>query len=157
MTRPFPAVRTTSAASRTCRLPAIAAAWVWLGLASGPAVAHGDTPEPQIPPVSASNVLSEALPHLPGQRITLRVVDIPPGGASPSHRHAGSVAVYVLSGAIRSQLRGQAPAVYRAGESFFEPSGTVHQRSENASTSEAARILAIFVAGDGEPLITYDQ
>lgn len=157
MTRSFLAVRTASAPTQACRLSAVIAAWAWLGLASGPAVAHGDTPEPQMPPVSARNVLSEALPQLPGQRLTLRVVEIPPGGASPSHRHAGSVVVFVLSGAVRSQLQGQAPAVYRAGESFFEPPGAVHQLSENASASETARILAIFVADDGAMLTTYDQ
>lgn len=154
MTNPFLAVRMASHTPPASHLPIVLAVWALLGMAPGPAGAHGDTSGPQ---VSARNVLSEALPHLPGQRLTLRVVDIPPGGASPRHRHAGSVAVFVLSGAIRSQLQGQTPAVYRAGESFFEPPDAVHQLSENASTSDPTRILAIFVADDGAALTTYDR
>jgi len=43
-----------------------------------------------------------------------------PGKAS--HRHAGSVFAYVLSGAIRSENSATGPVkIYKAGESFFEP------------------------------------
>lgn len=145
----------TSVSLRPCRLPLVIAAWALLGLASGSVGAHDEWPRSDIPQATARDVLSEAIPQLPGQRITLRLVEIPPGGSSPTHRHAGSVAVFVLSGAIRSQLQGQAPAVYRAGESFFEPPGATHLLSENPSASEAARILAIFIAGDGATLTTY--
>ena len=70
----------------------------------------------------------------------------PPGGKSAKHYHAGSVLVHVLSGAIRSENSATGPAkVYKAGESFFEPAGSEHLISENASASEPASLLAVFV------------
>jgi quercetin dioxygenase-like cupin family protein len=107
-------------------------------------------PRPVAQPVS-----SDALPHVQGKRITTMVVEFPPNGFSPPHHHAGSVTVYVLSGVIRSQLQGQPPIVYRAGESFFEPPGAVHLLAENMSATEPARILAVFVADEGATLTTY--
>ena len=69
------------------------------------------------------------------------------------HHHAGSVYAYVLSGAIRSENSATGPArVYKAGESFFEPPGSQHLISANASTTEPASLLAIFVADDGATL-----
>lgn len=112
--------------------------------------AAGARPRPVAQPVS-----SDALPHVQGKRITTMVVEFPPAGFSPPHHHAGSVTVYVLSGIIRSQLQGQPPIVYRAGESFFEPPGAVHLLAENMSATEPARILAVFVADEGATLTTY--
>jgi quercetin dioxygenase-like cupin family protein len=110
----------------------------------------GARPRPVAQPVS-----SDALPHVQGKRITTMVVEFPPNGFSPPHHHGGSVTVYVLSGVIRSQLQGQPPIVYRAGESFFEPPGAVHLLAENMSATEPARILAVFVADEDAALTTY--
>jgi quercetin dioxygenase-like cupin family protein len=102
-------------------------------------------------------VLSEKLPNVPGKSLTA-VVNYAPGGKSVSHRHAGSVFVYVLSGQIRSENSATGPArVYQAGETFFEPPGSEHLVSENASTTEPASLLAVFVADDGAKLTTYDK
>jgi quercetin dioxygenase-like cupin family protein len=102
-------------------------------------------------------VRSEKLPNVPGQRVTVVTVDYPPGGKSRSHRHAGSVVAYVLSGAVRSENSATGPVkVYKAGESFFEPPGSTHLISENASATEPARLLAVFIAADGAQLTTFD-
>ena len=76
---------------------------------------------------------------------------------SGAHRHAGSVFAYVLSGAIRSENAATGPVkVYKAGESFFEPPGSTHRISENASATEPASLLAVFVADDGAQLTSFD-
>ena len=101
---------------------------------------------------------SEKLPNVPGKSITAVVVTFPPGAKSPPHHHAGSVLVYVLSGEVRSENSATGPAqVYKAGETFFEPAGSTHLVSENASATEPATILAVFVADDGATLTTRDQ
>lgn len=92
-------------------------------------------------------VFSQLLPNVPGKALSAVVVNYAPGGKSGAHHHAGSVFAYVLTGAIRSQVSGEAEAkVYRAGESFFEPPGSSHLVSENASSTEPASLIAIFVA-----------
>jgi quercetin dioxygenase-like cupin family protein len=103
-------------------------------------------------------VLSEKLPNVPGKSLTAVVVNYAPGGKSPSHHHAGSVFAYVLSGEIRSENSVTGPArVYKAGESFFEPPGSEHLVSENASATEPASLLAVFVADDGAKLTTFGK
>jgi quercetin dioxygenase-like cupin family protein len=104
-------------------------------------------------PVAAQTVFSEALPNVPGKQLTVVRVAYQPGAKSPSHAHAGSVYAYVLSGRIRSEVSTLGPAkVYAAGEGFFESPGSVHRVSENASDTEPASLLAIFVADEGAQL-----
>ena len=118
-------------------------------LASGVAHAEGGEVKP---------VRAEKLPNVPGKTITAVVVNYAPGGKSAGHHHAGSVLAYVLTGEIRSENSTTGPAkVYKAGESFFEPPGSSHLISENASASEPASLLAIFVADDGAQLTTFDK
>jgi quercetin dioxygenase-like cupin family protein len=108
-----------------------------------------------VPAVRASSagqdhtVFSAQLPNVPGKTLTAIVVEYGPGGSTPAHRHAGSVLAYVLSGQIRSENSATGPVrVYRAGETFFEPPGSTHLVSANASDTEPASLLAVFVADD---------
>jgi len=94
-------------------------------------------------------VFSAQLPNVPGKTLTAIVVEYGPGGSTPAHRHAGSVLGYVISGQIRSENSATGPVrVYRAGETFFEPPGSTHLVSANASDTEPASLLAVFVADD---------
>jgi quercetin dioxygenase-like cupin family protein len=103
-------------------------------------------------------VSSEKLPNVPGKSVTAILVSYPPGGKSGKHHHAGSVLAFVVSGEIRSENSATGPArVYKAGESFFEPPGSEHLVSENASATEPASVLAIFIADDGAELTTFDK
>jgi quercetin dioxygenase-like cupin family protein len=105
------------------------------------------------PPTTVKTAFSEKLPNVPGKTLTGIHVTYPPGAKSSSHAHAGSAYAYVLSGKVLSENSATGPArVYSAGEGFFEPPGSVHTISENASDSEPAELLAIFVADDGAEL-----
>ena len=106
---------------------------------------HGDE--------TVRKVFAGKLANVPGHTLSAEVVEYPPGGKSSIHHHAGSVFAYVLSGRIRSQNSATGPArIYKAGESFFEPPGSDHLVSENASASEPASLLAIHLAADGAVL-----
>jgi quercetin dioxygenase-like cupin family protein len=122
-------------------------------VATGLFLAH-DLVAADVPsPVTVKQAFKEKLPHVPGQEITGLHVTYAPGGKSAAHAHAGSVYAYVLSGKIRSENSATGPArVYSAGEGFFEPPGSVHTVSENASDTEPAALLAIFVADEGAQL-----
>jgi quercetin dioxygenase-like cupin family protein len=98
---------------------------------------------------------SEPLAAEPHKRITSVIVDFPPNAFSPEHHHEADLYVYVLEGTIRSQLGGQGVETYSAGQSFFEPDGSVHLFAENASTSAPARILAVFVHREGARLTVF--
>ena len=118
-----------------------------------PTQAHDETGSEVVKPA-----FSEKLPNAAGKSITGVVVTYAPGGKSVKHHHAGSVLAYVLSGTIRSQNSATGPVKdYKAGESFFEPPGSDHLVSQNASETEPASLLAIFIADDGATLTSPDK
>ncbi|WP_260853949.1 cupin domain-containing protein [Paraburkholderia sp. BCC1886] len=101
-------------------------------------------------PASTVKVLScEALPDAPGKSVTTAIVEFPPLGFTPAHRHPGSVTAVVLEGTIRSQLAGGAPVDYVSGQTWFEPPDTLHLFAENPDPTHPARFLATFIADTG--------
>jgi quercetin dioxygenase-like cupin family protein len=99
-------------------------------------------------------IASYALPNVPGKRVTIVRVFYGPGGFTRAHRHAGSVTAYVTQGEIRSQLAGGPVETFKVGQSFFEPPGATHLVSANASNTEPAELIAVFVADEGAQLTT---
>ncbi len=99
-------------------------------------------------------VASYPLANAPGKRVTIVRVIYGPGGFTPPHYHAGTVTAYIVRGAIKSQLQGGPLETFTPGQTFFEPPGSVHMVSANASTTEEAELLAIFVADEGAQLTT---
>lgn len=123
-------------------LDAISAIIEPLCTSSDPAGSKLDTVEP---------ISSHALPNVPGKRVTMVRVFYGPGGFTRAHRHAGSV----TNGEIRSQLAGGPIETFKVGQSFFEPPGAMHLVSANASNTEPAELIAIFVADEGAQLTTF--
>ena len=97
-----------------------------------------------------------AIPNIPGKSLVAAIVEYAPGGASVSHEHAKSAFIYayVVSGAIESQVNDGPKRVYRAGESFFEEPGSLHRVSRNASKTEPAKLLAVFVVNTNDKALT---
>ena len=105
-------------------------------------------------------VYDHVLPNVPGKSLRGVLVEYGPGGASPAHTHPSSAFIYatVLEGAIRSQVNDGPVRTYRTGESFSENPGDHHNVSENASTTEPARLLAVFVVDTKDTvLLTPDE
>lgn len=99
-------------------------------------------------------ITSHALPNVPGKRVTIVRVTYGPGGFTPPHRHSGSVTAYITRGQIRSQLGGGPLETFAVGQTFFEPPGSTHVVSANASNTEPAELIAVFVADEGAELTT---
>jgi len=105
-------------------------------------------------------VFEHAIPNIQGKSLIAVVVSYPPGAKSASHHHAPSAFIYahVLTGTIRSQVDDGPAKTYRVGEGFYELPGSHHRISENASATEPASLLAVFVVDSKDkPLTTPDQ
>lgn len=113
---------------------------------------------PSLAASTSAPVLAKDLPNVPGMRLTALTVSYGPGAASGSHRHAphGFLIAYVLAGHIRSQVEGEPEKVYGPGESWTEGPNAHHIVSQNASATEPAKMLVVFVAPPDEPLTTPD-
>ena len=99
------------------------------------------------PGAKVSVVADHELPNVPGKSLRAVLVEYAPGAGSPSHRHPTSAFIYarVLEGAIRSKVNDEPERTYQTGESWSEKPGDHHQVSKNASATEPAKLLAIFV------------
>jgi hypothetical protein len=56
--------------------------------------------------------------------------------------------------AIESQVNEQPKRVYHAGESWYETPGSSHRVSRNASATEPAKLLAVFVVDTEDKTLT---
>jgi quercetin dioxygenase-like cupin family protein len=137
------------------------------GLAAPPGALDGD--EPGLQSGGPSETGSEAqggeragadlvfrhdLPNisLDDWEVTVGTVDYAPGRVGKVHHHAGFVLAYVLEGNIVTKISGQDERTYKPGEMFFEPPGSTHEVSRNASETRPAKLLALIFAKKGEQL-----
>ena len=104
----------------------------------------------------ATLVYDHVIPNVPGKSIKAVLVEYAPGGTSPAHVHPRSAFIYatVLEGQIRSQVNDGPVTTYRTGENFSELPGDRHMVSANASKTEPARLLAVFVVDTNETVLT---
>jgi quercetin dioxygenase-like cupin family protein len=121
------------------------------GIASFP-----QTPSPVLKP-RARVAFEHSLPKLNGDQLKATIVEVHygPGESSRQHSHPCAVIGYILEGTLRTQVAGEAEAIYRAGESFYEAPNSVHAISANASATEPATFLAYFVC-DHESALSVD-
>jgi len=101
-------------------------------------------------------VYQRELPNVPGKSIKGVLVEYGGGGYSPGHTHPKSAFIYatVLEGAIRSQVNDGPVTTYRAGQSFSELPGDRDSVSANASKTQPAKLLAVFVVDTNETELT---
>jgi len=132
------------AVSRREAIAALAVLADWIAASSRlHAAAQGAPTAPQTP------VFTRALPavSLDGWEIRVSHVDYAPGRVGMPHQHQGFLFAYVLQGSVVAQVIGNGISdevrTYRTGEMFYEPIGSTHQVSKNASATEPARLLAI--------------
>ena len=105
-------------------------------------------------PARTRVVTAQELPRMDGGHLKVTLVEVRygPGEYSHPHSHPCPVIGYVIEGVVRTQVKGQPEATYKAGESFYEPPNGVHQVSANASDQEPAKFLAYFVCDHEAPL-----
>jgi quercetin dioxygenase-like cupin family protein len=118
-------------------------------LCGAPASAHDTGPGHE----KLTMLQERPLPEMAGQRAIMLTVQYAPGQVSVPHKHPGSVFAYVLDGAVTSQLEGEAPVTYKAGDSWYEPPEAGHIVSRNASQTKPATLLVWLVAPEGRPVV----
>jgi quercetin dioxygenase-like cupin family protein len=117
-------------------------------LAATAATAVNDTTCAQQASVTPTrrDVVRQEIPGEPQRDLRLVEVTYPPGTGSPPHLHANGVMAFVLSGTIASKVGDGAEQTFHAGDAWWEPPGAIHRISRNASSTEPATLLAIYIA-----------
>lgn len=99
-------------------------------------------------------IFTHAMPRMDGDHLKVTMVEVvyPPGAFSSPHSHPCPVIGYVAEGALLTQVKGEPEAVYKAGETFYEPANSVHLVSGNLGQNGPTKLLAIFFCDHETPL-----
>jgi quercetin dioxygenase-like cupin family protein len=100
-----------------------------------------DKGKPKVTPLSTQDVV-EKLDGKDAKAMTVEVT-IEPGQASHAHRHPGPVFGYVLEGEYEWAINDQAVKKLKAGDTFYEPTMSLHRVSRNPSEKTRTRVLAV--------------
>jgi quercetin dioxygenase-like cupin family protein len=87
-----------------------------------------------------------------GKEIILGTVVLPPGAAVGYHVHPGEEAGYIIKGSVTWKVRGQPDKTLKAGDSFFNPRGSVH--SIVSADSGDSTVLSTWIVDKGKPMST---
>jgi quercetin dioxygenase-like cupin family protein len=75
----------------------------------------------------------------------VKEVTFGPGQQDSPHRHAGPVFGYVLEGEYEHAIDDEPVRTYKAGDTFYEPSGSVHRVARNPSAKGKTRLIAVIL------------
>ena len=111
--------------------------------AGGMSFAHVHEDGESVRVISANNIQEK----LDGKEAKVTVVEVTlkPGQAGMPHRHPGPGFVYVLEGKYELGVDDQPTKVFKAGETFYEPTGCLHRVSKNPATKGVTRLIAVVV------------
>jgi quercetin dioxygenase-like cupin family protein len=104
--------------------------------------------EPKVTPLMSKN-----LPDIPGKEGLMLLVEYPPGGADPVHRHYADAFVYVLEGTVIMQVKGGKEVTLKPGQTFYEGPNDIHTVGRNASKTEAAKFVVVLLKKQGAPAL----
>lgn len=103
-----------------------------------------------------TSLMTKPLPEFPGKEAHMITVEYPPGSVDPVHRHDAHAFVYVLEGTIVMQVKGGKEVTLQPGQSFYEGPNDVHVVGRNASKTEPAKFLVMFIKKTGAPILTVE-
>lgn len=95
--------------------------------------------------IVVKQLMTKALPDIPGKEVLAITVDYPPGGADPIHRHDAHAFVYVLQGSIVMAVKGGKEVTLKPGQTFYEGPDDIHTVGRNASKTKPAKFLVVMV------------
>jgi quercetin dioxygenase-like cupin family protein len=106
------------------------------------------------PEAKATPLMTKALADYPGKEGLMLLVEYPPGSVDPVHRHDAHAFIYVLEGSIVMQVKGGKELTLTKGQTFYEGPDDVHVVGRNASSTQPAKFLVVFLKKAGSPVLT---
>ena len=89
----------------------------------------------------------DIIEKLDGKAASAAVLEVTfePGQKDSPHHHAGPVFGYVLEGEYEHAIDDEPVKTYKAGETFYEPSGAVHRVARNPSGKTRTRLQVVIL------------
>jgi quercetin dioxygenase-like cupin family protein len=100
---------------------------------------------PSATPVTRIELLKQVLPPGDFRNVQAVIIELGAGAAAARHRHDVAVLAYVLEGTVENQFDGGAIVTHKSGDTWWEVPGTIHNVARNASTTQRARLLVVYI------------
>jgi quercetin dioxygenase-like cupin family protein len=106
-------------------------------------VQHTGTGQVKVTQLSQRHIIEK----LDGKESSATVLEVTfePGQKDTPHHHAGPVFGYVLEGEYEHAINDEPIKSYKAGDTFYEPTGSVHRVAQNPSAKTRTRLLAVIL------------
>ena len=110
----------------------------------GMSVAHHDEHDkggPQVKLLSQKDIIEK----LDGKKAKATIVEVTlaPREVEAAHRHPGPAFGYILEGEYEWAIDDNKPKIFKAGDTFYEPTGCLRGVGRNPSNKDKARFIAI--------------
>jgi quercetin dioxygenase-like cupin family protein len=113
--------------------------------------AHAQAPANQTAGTRSVELLMQTMTDI-SREMRISVTERDPGNGGAPHRHPGSHTFgYVLEGIYEVRVDDGPIRQVRAGETFYEPPGSLHAISRNGSTDRPVKNLVIQVTDPTKP------
>jgi quercetin dioxygenase-like cupin family protein len=76
-------------------------------------------------------------------KATMLEVTLAPGAVEAAHRHPGPAFEYILEGEYEWAIDDNKPKIFKAGDTFYEPTGCLHGVGRNPSKKNKTRFIAV--------------
>src|SRR6516225_139218 len=148
-------MKTIVAKSRTCLLLTVLTALGVGGAILAQHVQHTGEGEVKVTQLSQRDIIEK----LDGKAASATVVEVTfePGQKDSPHHHTGPVFGYVLEGEYEHALDDEPIKTYKAGDTFYEPSGSMHRVSKNPAAKGNTRVVAVVLHPRDAPQITIPE
>lgn len=119
------------------------AAFAAIGAGAMTLAHHTEKGEVKVAPLSRRDIIEK----LDGKEAAATVLEVTfaPGEKDTSHRHAGPVFGYVLEGEYEHAINDEPIHTYKAGETFYEPTGSLHRVAQNPNNKTKTRLLVVIL------------
>ena len=118
------------------------------GLAGAGVVTAASAQQPGASSIARTALLEAVLPAGNFRDVQASLIELAPGASAVRHRHDVAVLAYVVEGTVENRFNGGPTQTHKAGQSWWEAPGTVHDAARNPSQTERARLLIVYI---GEP------
>ncbi len=115
--------------------------------------ASADEPKPTAPQPVRNVMERHDQTGVSGKEVVQGSAMLPPGSAIGFHTHPGDEAGFVLKGTLIRKVQGQPDQILKAGDSFFNPRGSVHSVA-TVPGSEGGTAVSIWIVDKGQPMAT---
>jgi quercetin dioxygenase-like cupin family protein len=144
-----------AAAGLACLMLATAAPLTGRGgqVAAAPAAAAAA----EAPEAKVTKLFSKDLKDYPGKEGLMITVEYPPGSVDPVHRHNAHGFIYVLEGSIVMQVKGGKEVTLKPGDTFYEGPDDIHTVGRNASNTDPAKFVVVFLKDKDAPVFVPEK